>query len=111
MGESERHVYVPLRIGQQANPLQTGHYQIVLLPGHELTEVYISLASVGADGRPGAFRPDGKALGYGYYPAGRGVTISIPNLEEPGIYYLEIGAVLKGGGATTAEVWFYHRGR
>jgi hypothetical protein len=75
-----------------------------------LIEVFVSLAAIGVDGRPVSFLRDGEALEYGYYPAERDITIPITGLEIPGVYYLEIGAPLKGGGVTTVELWFYHRG-
>jgi hypothetical protein len=108
VGKTERSVYVPLRISQQRQPLRSGHYQLVLLPSRELTEVFVTLAAVGADGDPAAFLQDGTALGYGFYPAERGITIPLANLQMPGIYYLELGATLQGGGVTTVALWFYH---
>jgi hypothetical protein len=58
VGQRERDVYLPLRIkqagqaGQAGQATRTGSYNLVLLPGVELDEVFISLASIGADGRP-----------------------------------------------------------
>lgn len=110
VGKIKRNVYVPLRVTQRRNPSGSGRYQVVVVPGRELTEVFISVAAVGPNKRPGRFLRDGDALGYGYYPAGRGIRIPISNLKAPGVYYLGIGATLKGGGATAVDVWFYHRG-
>ncbi len=108
LGKTEQQIYLPLRIRQQDTPGGSGSYQLVLLPGRELTEVYTSLALIEADGLARSFLQDGKPLKYGYYPAGRGFTIPISSLETSGIYYLEVGATLKGGGSTTEELWFYH---
>jgi hypothetical protein len=108
VGGTERQVYVPLRISQGEPPSRAGRYRLVLLPGRELDEVYLSLAAVGEDGKPARFLKDGQALGYGYYPARRGVEIPISDLGTPGIYYLEVGARVKGGGSTAAELWFFH---
>lgn len=108
-GEQQR-VYVPLRVERQSKPRGSNTYQIVLLPGRELEEVFVSLAQLGADGHPGLFLVDGKALGYGYYPAGRGITVPIGNLQKTGVYYLELGAVLRGGGTDTVELFFYYPG-
>src|SRR2546422_5964133 len=47
-----RSVLVPLRIRQGSAPVRTGSYRLLLLPGAELTEVYISLARAGPDGLP-----------------------------------------------------------
>jgi hypothetical protein len=108
VGQIERDVYVPLQIRQQRDPLRSGSYRLVLLPGVELTELFISLATVGADGRHHTALKDEEALGYGYYPAERPIEVAISNLKTPGIYHLEIGARLRAGGAFTVELWFYH---
>ncbi len=110
VGETKRNVYVPLRVSQQKDPMRRGTYQLVLLPGRELKEVFVSMATVGTDGHPKAFLRDGEALEYGYYPAERGIVIPISDVEAPGIYYLEIGAILRSGEATAVELWFYHPG-
>jgi hypothetical protein len=111
VGGTERRVYLPLRIGQQSSPLRSDSYQLVLLPGRELTEVFVSLAPIGVDGEPASFLADGKALEYGYYPADRPIAIPIRTLQEPGVYYLEVGATLEDGGSATVELWFYHPNR
>ena len=110
MNAEIRKIYLPLRIGQQAEPGPSPAYHIVIWPEGELSEMYVSLATVTADGFADIFLWDGKPLEYGYYPAKRGIEFSIPKteLEEAGIYYLEIGAVLRKGGVTTIEYWFYH---
>jgi len=103
-------VYLPLRIRQKQKAVQSGAYRVVLWSGRELAEVFISLATVKADGSPGTFIKDGEALNYGYYPAERGIEFEIPKPDKPGIYYLEIGATLRSGGVVTIENWFYHAG-
>jgi hypothetical protein len=110
VGETRRDVYLPLRIRRQGPAARSRSYQAVLVPGIELAEVYYSLAPVGQDGRSGAFIKKDQALGYGHYPAERGITLKLPELKTPGIYYLRIGATFRAGGSTTAEVWFYHSG-
>ena len=110
VGDTKRSVYVPLRLSQQREPGRLGNYQLVLLPGRELTEVFVSLVAMGADGRPKSYLRNEEPLQYGYYPAGRGIMIPLAGLETAGIYYLEIGARLRGGGSTAAELWFYHPG-
>jgi hypothetical protein len=110
VGKIEQDVYIPLRIQQKGNSNQSQNYQLLLLPGSELTEVYISLAPVEEDGSTGPFIRNGEALKYGYYPAERAIPIEILYLETPGIYYMEIGATLKNGGSATVEFLFYHAG-
>jgi hypothetical protein len=107
LGQTTRDVLVPLRIRQQSAPVRTGRYRLVLLPGAELQEVFISLAKPGPNGLPKVFIKDGVKLGYGFYPAERGIEIPIEGLTEAGAYYLSIGAAFRNGEASTVEVWFY----
>ncbi|MDY0091481.1 MAG: hypothetical protein RBT80_02155 [Candidatus Vecturithrix sp.] len=112
MNGVEREIYLPLRVGQQHAPGASDRYEVVLWPGQELTEVYVSLATVDSQGSPVEFLWDGKALAYGYYPSERGIAFDIlkTELQRPGAYYLEIGATLRSGGVFTLEQRFYHAG-
>jgi hypothetical protein len=110
VGGTKRNIYLPLRISQQAAAVRSRSYEVALVPGVELAEVYYSLAPEGQGGRSGAFLKKDQALGYGHYPAERKITLKTPELKTPGVYYLKIGATLRAGGSTTTEVWFYHSG-
>jgi hypothetical protein len=107
VGQVQRDIYLPLRIRQQADTSRRGTYNLALLPGVELAELYVSIASVGSDGNPQKFIRDNEKLEYGYYPAERIIEIPISGLSSPGIYYMEIGAALRNGGISTLELWFY----
>jgi hypothetical protein len=111
IGGIKQRVYLPLRISQQRDPVRSDSYQVVLLPGRQLSEVYIRLAPVYADGRLGKLLRDGEPLQYGHYPAERGIVIPISGAKVPGIYYLEIGADLAGGGVATTQLYFFHADR
>jgi hypothetical protein len=110
IGKTDHEVYVPLRITQMKDEERSHIYTATLLPGVELSEVYLSLATVGKDGNPETFLRDGEALGYNYYPADRRIDIPISGLQKPGLHYVEIGATLKTGGSATIEFWLYHPG-
>ena len=101
-------VYLPLRIKQKAPTSKGRSYQLLILPGEELRQVFISLAPVKPDGSRGAFVVRDHSLGGSYYPAERPVMIDIPELKKAGIYDLEIGATLRAGGSWSTQVWFYH---
>ena len=103
-------VYLPLRITQRPPANASSAYRIVIWPTQELTEVYVSVATLGADGSPKNFILDGKALGYGYYPKERGIHFDIPKPDKPGVYYLQIGASFGKGGVVNIEHLFYHAG-
>lgn len=107
VGQVQRDIYLPLRIGQQASAVGGGVYNLALLPGVELSEIYVSIAPVGPDGHPQNFIKDNEKLGYGYYPAERIIEIPISGLNSTGIYYMEIGAALRSGGISTLELWFH----
>jgi hypothetical protein len=111
VGNTRRDVYLPLRIRQRADAGKSQGYQLLLLPGAELSEVFVSLALVKSDGEPGAFTRNAQKLGYGYYPADRGIPIEITEIKTPGIYYLKIGAELRAGGSSTTQIWFYYPGK
>lgn len=106
--EAERNIYLPLQINQGGKGARSSGYQLVLLPGAELKEVFISLAAI--TGNKNCLLKDGEAVGYGYYPAERPIEIPITGVHARGLYHLEVGATLKSGGASAAELWFFHPG-
>jgi hypothetical protein len=110
LGKENRDVYLPIRVSQRQDPKLGSAYALVLLPGAELTEVYLSLATVGADGKPVSYLRDGEPLKYGYYPAERRIDIPLA-LGLPGLYFVQIGAELKTGGTTTLDFLMYHPAR
>ncbi len=113
VGGSDLEVYLPLAVRSAGSPAKpsAGGYELVLVPGRELSEVYLSLAPLGDDGRPLEFLQDGEPLDYGYYPAGLGIEIALPKLTTSGLYYLELGATTAGGKAAAVELYFYHSDR
>jgi hypothetical protein len=108
IGQRKRDLYLPLRIRQRASVGKFQGYQLLLLPGVELAEVFLSLAPLKPNGEPGGFSKNAQKLGYGYYPIEQPVPIIITEAKTPGVYYLKLSATLKRGGSTTTEIWFYH---
>ena len=109
-GQNEKELFLPLEVNQPGTTSQGRSYRVALWPGQELTEVYISLATLGADGNPQNFLKDGEILGYGYYPAQSPIKFELSGMTEPGVYYLEIGADLASGASVTLEYRFYYAG-
>jgi hypothetical protein len=103
---AERQIYLPLRIGQKTKPPRTGAYKLVVVPGAEAKELYLTVAL--DDGQKRKPLKEGEPLGYGYYPADRPVEIPISGLPAPGIYRVEVGVTLRNGMVSTAQFWFYH---
>jgi hypothetical protein len=107
VGDVERDVHLPLRIAQ-GKPNQGSTYRLVVLPGGELSEIFVSL-SLESGGRTTVVR-NAEPLRHGYYPAERPIEVLIPGVSARGFYRLEIGASTLSGGAATADFWFYHPG-
>lgn len=108
VGKATQDVYVPLRV-RQTGGSRSSSYQVTLVPGVELSEVFVSLAPVDKDGRISTYIKKDEPLKYSYYPADRPINIPLPPLGEPGIYNLEIKATRRaGGGASVPSLWFYH---
>jgi hypothetical protein len=107
VGGSYRNVYVPVRIGV---PIESwdGMYELLVLPGNELAEVFVGLTTVAADGGAQTVISKPTPLKYGYYPAGRSLRIPVGPISTPGTYVVEIAATLKAGGAVSYELWFVH---
>ena len=108
VGNTERHVYLPLRIRQEGEVKKSSTYKLILVPGVQLSEIYLSFASVDTNGNPAEFIKTDEALGYGYYPAERAVEISIAAPGKKGIFYLKLGTRIRSGGTKTVEFWFYN---
>lgn len=106
VGKTNRQIYLPVRVTQRGTATKSSSYQLLLVPSAELDKIFVSLAPVAQDGRPGASIKDW-TLEDGYYAAGRPVTITTPQVKGPGFYYLKISATFKAGGSATKEVWFY----
>jgi hypothetical protein len=107
VGDTLRNVYLPIRVGRPV-PGREITYELVLVPGDELSEVYVALSSVAADGTRVPVSP-AKPLKYGFYPAGRSIRIPVGPLPHAGDYLVEIGATLRRGGAVSQELWFAQR--
>ena len=110
VGNAKRDLLLPLSVRRGGAVNRSSGYQLVLLPSVELASVFISLAPLKEGESLGPFIIQDRSLGRSFYAANRGVRVDIPALPSPGIYYLEIGATLRGGGSASTQVWFYHHG-
>jgi hypothetical protein len=105
----EHEILLPLRVAQKEKSVSSGAYRLVLIPGEEFRELFVTLTSADSASRTPLKRDE--PLRYGYYPADRPIEIPISGLTKPGIYHLQIGASLLEGGASTTDFWFYHSGK
>jgi hypothetical protein len=105
IGGQDRQVYLPVAVKTSKSDKKSS-YQIVIVPGIELRELYVSLSLLDKNGSRVATLRKEEPLKAGYYPAEEGIGISIPELKTPGLYLLELGAEFQRGGVSTETVWF-----
>ena len=110
IGPQSRRVYLPLRIGAGAAPATPGGYELILVANVELTAVFVTLSRVDEDDRVQHSYMSKRPLEYGYYPPQQGIKIPIPGLNQAGVHKLEVSAMQRDRGSSTAEFWFYHPG-
>ena len=110
LGGERREVLVPLRIGQRKPPARSTRYRVALWSNVELSDVFITLATVGPDGKPVKYLQRDENLAYGFYPAERAIDIRLKPLTDRGFYVVSIGATRKRGGSVTSEFLLFHPG-
>jgi len=93
--------YLPLRTGSR------GNYTLGMLPGAELTELYISLARLAADGRPAETLKKEEKQPSQYYPAGRRFEVPLGKLPGPGFYRVRVAGLAQFGGSFTKSILIY----
>jgi hypothetical protein len=101
----ERDIYLPLALG--TDQADTTEYRLTIVPGQELAEVYLSIERQDGNGDQTQV-VEGKALGFGYYPAERALTIPLQIPAESGVYRVEIGAQLRYGGVRAKTLLLFH---
>lgn len=108
LGGASREVYVPLRITQRRPAVKSAVYQVTLWSSVELDEVFVSVATTNETGGPAQYIERDRKLGYGFYPAARGINVQLPALTRRGLYSVRIGAIRKSGGSVTTTFLLYH---
>ena len=112
MGENVQDVYVPVRFRDAASQDQST-YLFQVVSGSDLKEVYVRLATADASGREQQVIIRDEALKRGFYPAERAIPIRIPvsSLKQPGLYRLQLNALLSNGRPSSRILYFQHAGR
>ena len=109
LGAATQRVYLPLHVTQSgALPPSQGVYRLVLWPGVQFREVYVSVTSLDDKGRPKEVLQEGKPLNYGFYPAQRAIPVSLRRFRVPGIYKVTISATMDSGTDTSVTLRVYH---
>lgn len=108
LGGLELPVHLPLAIRQGEGTAEGGGYNLLVVPGVELSEIYVSIDHVDQGGKVDDTLLERHALEWGYYPADSGVSIPLPDLAEPGIYLVTLIAErLRDGIERPEQFWFY----
>ena len=108
-GEQEHLVHLPLTIRQGEASAEPRNYELLVVPGVELEELFIAIDHVDREGKVLAGVLERTALEYGYYPADSGVPITLPDLAGVGFYHVKLVAKRKRDGIERPEqFWFYH---
>jgi hypothetical protein len=89
---------------------QSGQIEVVLRSDLDLHEIYLSLVPLDEAGRAEEYLLLENPLKYGPYATGRPISITLPPLENTGVYRLEIIAEFKNGTKNTPDVLFYFPG-
>lgn len=99
-------LYIPVTITQRAQPSKSD-LKITLIPGAELSRVSVSFRPV-VNGQLGAFIFRNQQRKETYFAAFQPFNIEIRPPKTAGIYLLQVGALLRVGGSTSINVWFYN---
>jgi len=110
LGGERREVLVPLRIAQRKPPARSTRYRVTIRSSVELSDVFLTLATAGPDGKPVSYLQRDESLAYGFYPAERAIDIRLKALTARGLYYVRIGATRKRGGSLTSDFLLFHPG-
>lgn len=109
LGGQEVPVHLPVSIHQGEPVAETDVYHLLVVPGVELSELFVAIDHIDEGGKVDGNALERTALEWGYYPADSGVPIALPDLPEPGVYQVKlIGRRLRDGIERPEHFWFYH---
>jgi hypothetical protein len=106
IGSVERPVFEPVRVRQRAAATPGAYHRVVVVPGVQVDEIYVSVASLKPNGDTGAYTIDKRPAALGYYPAGRAAVIDVPVPSAAGVYRIDLGATLTQGGTSAMTAYF-----
>jgi len=108
IGSIETNIYVPVGISQANANKGVEEYRLLLRPGVQLHEVYVSLERIDIKGNSLQLILDEEPLRQGFYPAERVFQVPITNSSDPGLYHLLIAAEPTSGGTILVkELYFW----
>jgi hypothetical protein len=107
IGGTDQEVLLPLSVSQGGSPgTAAAAYTLLVEPAAQLSELYVTVSRLANDGGADRIVQPARELGYGYYPADNTIEIPIEAPAERGVYAVQLGAKLRGGGASTLRFLF-----
>ena len=110
VGGTEQEVLLPLSASPVNPPGSVGGYTLLVQSAAQLSELFVTVTRPAADGGAERTVQPARELGYGYYPADNAIEIPIEAPAERGVYAVQLGAKLRGGGVSTLRFLFYAPG-
>jgi hypothetical protein len=112
VGGIDQQVFLPVSVSPGSPPgPAAGAYTVLVEPAVQLSELYVTVSRPAGDGVAERIVQPAHELGYGYYPADNTIEIPIEAPAERGVYAVQLGAKLRGGGASTLRFLFQAPGR
>lgn len=109
LGDKFTDMYIPVSVGYLDDKINDWEfYSLSLMPGDTLKEVVYNLHALNWDGEITSTIVANKKIESSYYPAGHTFNILIDELEQNGIYKLEVFAEIENRGLTSKKFTFYH---
>jgi hypothetical protein len=111
-GDTEQEILLPLTASPKPPASIVGARPFTLLAqsSAQLSELFVTVSSLTADGGGERTVQPARELGYGYYPADDAIEIPIEAPAARGVYAVQLGAKLRGGGVATLRFLFYTPG-
>ena len=106
-GKEERDVYVPVRVAKNtAAPADRG-YILVVTPAQTLSQLFLSMAPLKADGIPGDSVVEDQELKQGPYPGQKGIRVALPAAPKPGYYAITLAGRTDTSKPVSVEIATY----
>jgi hypothetical protein len=88
----------------------SSRYRLLVLPGTELNEIFVSLYEASPEGKKRKAIVEDQSTGAGYYPSRVALPVELPPIRK-GFYYVEISATSQQKASVSCSMFFFYPGR
>lgn len=107
LGDRALRVFLPVALHTGPGAAETGRrYRCVIVPGRELTEVYVSLRRIGAGGTDSTVVFPPRERGLGFYPAEYPVALTVTAPPDAGLYALDLSVRMRDSTTAVERIVF-----